>query len=306
MKENPGPLAVGASRGLRSGRRRPRTSPSECSLIGRLPEIPPIAPSNGFTLIELLVVIAVIAILAALLLPALSRAREQSLSIVCRNHLHELELAMRMYVNDNKAYPYYSNPSSYNPSSGLSGQMEWPAALQPYYPLYWTNQAYHCPGYNGIIWEQATLWEGSYSYNAWGASAPWTNDFGLGSVDSYGSNIPPRSDAQVVAPSEMFTIMDSRGVPHAGVPGTSTTGWAGYDWTACIPTDTLAHAEAYGDPYGGNMVATPPQHRTAFNVVSCDSHVAAVPLSDLFNATNTAVHWNFDHQPHPELWVTLP
>jgi hypothetical protein len=113
-------------------------------------------------LIELLVVIAIIAILAAMLLPTLSRAKAQGNSTVCKNHLKQMGLALQLYLNDNRDYyPFWTIP--------------WEQALQRFYPLKWTNLAYHCPGYKGLISESfqgmTNFFVGSYAITLLGSMA---------------------------------------------------------------------------------------------------------------------------------------
>jgi prepilin-type N-terminal cleavage/methylation domain-containing protein len=59
-------------------------------------------PCLAFTLVEMLVTIAIIAVLASLLMPALGRGKESGHVAACQSNLHQIGVALQIYVDDNR------------------------------------------------------------------------------------------------------------------------------------------------------------------------------------------------------------
>ncbi len=206
------------------------------SFTGTLAASPAAGDRNsrqGFTLIELLVVIAIIAILAALLLPALSRAKEMTRSVQCKSNLHQVGLALGMYIQDNGGkYPEFRQ---------LGG--EWDGSLNeqgiPYYLASWVplllpyesgaSAVFLCPSTMGQptparfapdFDPRVPFWSGpTYDYNtrgtdrqnsrlrlglAWAICFRWPwGDPGLGTND-----VNDVLETQVKVPSDMIAFSE--------------------------------------------------------------------------------------------------
>jgi prepilin-type N-terminal cleavage/methylation domain-containing protein/prepilin-type processing-associated H-X9-DG protein len=247
--------------------------------------------NEGFTLVELLTVIAIVAALVALLLPALSKAKAQAQSTVCKNHLSQMGKAMTMYVSDYNIYPPWGDP--------------WENKLIPYEPLSWINTSWHCPTYlaeGGLIASEppppgggrTKAWT-SYSYNAFGMDGYGIESkrdvvrkglpLGLGTMQ-WDSEV---HDHLVVSPSQMYTVADSRPFWFSDNKG-------------FIGRQVMRPWMWFPSVLNSNDGEAQPPHSEGYNMLFADAHVELVKRKDYLYPPRTAHNWNRDNQPHPELW----
>jgi prepilin-type N-terminal cleavage/methylation domain-containing protein len=160
----------------------------------------------GFTLIELLVVIAIIAILAALLLPVLNRAKESGRRAVCGSNLRQLDLACKIYSNENggelvSSWPLGWGSYPVNPYSWCPG---WASYAQPG-PEYGPDPEYNCT--NVYALQRGTLWPLVKSVSVYRCPSDHRTMGGLPILRSYSMNswMCGRSDSDPTGASNFFT-----------------------------------------------------------------------------------------------------
>jgi prepilin-type processing-associated H-X9-DG protein/prepilin-type N-terminal cleavage/methylation domain-containing protein len=257
----------------------------------------------GFTLTELLVVIAIVGILVALLLPAISSAKQKAQRAHCANNVRQLSLALQEFVADNQVYPLAISDGD------SQHERVWSAALQGVLGRRYPNGpdslvtkradypfdkgVWLCPRASRPVTWPTNVGYVSYGYDAWGMGDR-AQMLGLGGHGFWDAATPIKS-SEVINPSQMLAIGDS----FMGGNGIILDGPQGL-WRTNAPADFwISNGATHLSESTRRSIA---RHNGRANVSFCDGHVEAPTLEHLFADTSDLAldSWNRDYSPHRE------